>query len=132
MDRKIKLKYQGRCRRCGQMIPTGTKAYWEPKRGIWHLECRSEKNDASILNRPLAFTSGRSHISFINQLIRAMLYLLYVPSLLLLFLFGARTYPRGFVPRNGNTWWMYASTFLGLVLFFLTVVVHRKILRRLD
>jgi hypothetical protein len=53
--RKIKLKYEGRCRKCGQTIPTGTKAYWEPKRGIWHLECRPDKNVALILNRPLAF-----------------------------------------------------------------------------
>ena len=55
MARKIKLKYEGRCRKCGQTIPIGTEAYWEPKGGIWHLECISDRNDAFVLNRPLSF-----------------------------------------------------------------------------
>jgi len=37
--RKIALKYEGRCRRCGKMIPIGARAYWEPGIGVWHPEC---------------------------------------------------------------------------------------------
>jgi len=62
--RKITLRYKGRCRKCRQTIPTGTKAYWEPKRGVWHLECnpdndeartRPDKDGAFILDRSLGF-----------------------------------------------------------------------------
>jgi len=37
--RKITLKYEGRCVKCGKTIPMGTEAYWESGKGVWHLEC---------------------------------------------------------------------------------------------
>jgi len=41
VGRKISLKYEGRCLKCGRMIPTGAEAYWESGKGVWHLACRS-------------------------------------------------------------------------------------------
>jgi len=37
--RKITLKYEGRCLKCGKTIPMGAEAYWESGKGVWHLEC---------------------------------------------------------------------------------------------
>ena len=39
--RKITLKYEGRCVKCGKTIPMGTEAYWESGKGVWHLGCVS-------------------------------------------------------------------------------------------
>lgn len=50
MARKIKLKYMERCRNCGQMIPTGTEAYWETKRGVWHIECATGRDRRHTVN----------------------------------------------------------------------------------
>lgn len=37
--KKISLKYEGRCLKCGGTIPTGQVAYWERDKGVWHLDC---------------------------------------------------------------------------------------------
>jgi len=37
--RKISLKYEGRCVKCGRTIPAGETAYWDKDKGVWHLEC---------------------------------------------------------------------------------------------
>ena len=37
--RRISLKYEGRCVKCGRTIPAGETAYWDKDKGVWHLEC---------------------------------------------------------------------------------------------
>jgi len=37
--RKISLKYEGKCVKCGRTIPAGETAYWDKDKGVWHLEC---------------------------------------------------------------------------------------------
>jgi len=37
--RKISLKYDGTCIKCGRRIPAGEDAYWERDKGVWHLDC---------------------------------------------------------------------------------------------
>lgn len=32
-----------------------TEAYWETKRGVWHIECKLDRSNDFILNKPLAF-----------------------------------------------------------------------------
>lgn len=37
----LKLKYDGRCLKCGERIPAGRSAYWDPTaKRIWHLDCQ--------------------------------------------------------------------------------------------
>jgi hypothetical protein len=45
--RKIPLKYEGRCVKCGREIPVGETAYWEKDRGVWHLDCGEAKTVAN-------------------------------------------------------------------------------------
>lgn len=48
--RKISLKYEGRCVKCGRSISAGVTAYWEKDRGVWHVDCampHREKGHAS-------------------------------------------------------------------------------------
>jgi uncharacterized protein YegP (UPF0339 family)/DNA/RNA endonuclease YhcR with UshA esterase domain len=35
----IRLKYDGRCLKCGKTIPEGTQAFWESEKGVWHIQC---------------------------------------------------------------------------------------------
>jgi len=37
--KKISLKYDGKCIKCGRMISAGEEAYWEKDKGVWHLDC---------------------------------------------------------------------------------------------
>ena len=39
--KKITLKYDGKCTKCGRTISAGKEAYWEKDEGVWHLECDS-------------------------------------------------------------------------------------------
>ncbi len=38
---------KARCLKCGKAIPTGTQAYWESGKGVWHLAC-----DSSVAQPP--------------------------------------------------------------------------------
>jgi len=53
--RKIRLKYEGRCCKCGKTIPIGTKACWESGKGVWHLDCKSDRNGNFALDKPPVF-----------------------------------------------------------------------------
>jgi hypothetical protein len=64
--RKIRLRYEGRCRRCGRRIPAGTQAYWESGKGVWHLQCGSLVGLSS--GRSFGSTSDRFRTSHSVQL----------------------------------------------------------------
>ena len=38
-SKKIVLRYDGRCIKCGRMISAGEEAYWEKDKGVWHVDC---------------------------------------------------------------------------------------------
>ena len=39
--KKISLRYDGKCMKCGRTISAGEEAYWEKDKGVWHLQCDS-------------------------------------------------------------------------------------------
>jgi len=39
--KRISLKYDGKCIKCGRTISSGQEAYWEKDKGVWHLDCNS-------------------------------------------------------------------------------------------
>jgi hypothetical protein len=65
--RKISLKYEGRCVRCGRAIPAGETAYWEKDRGVWHIDCATpmrERKDQVSRNLWL-ITAGSVIVAFV-------------------------------------------------------------------
>jgi len=65
--RKISLKYEGRCVKCGRSISAGETAYWEKDRGVWHIDCAMpmrERKDQVSRNLWL-ITAGSVIVAFI-------------------------------------------------------------------
>jgi len=51
--KKISLKYEGKCVKCGREIPAGETAYWEKDRGIWHVDCATPRRERGYASRSL-------------------------------------------------------------------------------
>jgi len=43
--KRISLKYDGKCIKCGRTIPSGQEAYWEKDKGVWHLDCNGRDRE---------------------------------------------------------------------------------------
>jgi len=65
--RKISLKYEGRCVKCGRSISAGGTAYWEKDRGVWHIDCvmpNQERKD-HVSRNLWVITAGSVIVAFI-------------------------------------------------------------------
>ena len=58
--KKITLKYDGKCIKCGRTIPAGEEAYWEKDKGVWHLyppDC-GKREESSVSVRAIRGHTG--------------------------------------------------------------------------
>jgi hypothetical protein len=65
--RKMSLKYEGKCVKCGRSISAGETAYWEKDKGVWHIGCgmpTQERKD-HISRNLWAITAGSVIVAFI-------------------------------------------------------------------
>jgi hypothetical protein len=65
--RKISLKYEGRCVKCGRPISAGETAYWEKDRGVWHIDCVTPTRDSQdkISRNLWTITAGSVIVAFV-------------------------------------------------------------------
>jgi DNA/RNA endonuclease YhcR with UshA esterase domain len=69
--KKISLKYEGRCIKCGRAIPAGDTAYWEKDRGVWHIDCAiptkkpTQRRRDQVSRNLWAITAGSVFVAFI-------------------------------------------------------------------
>ena len=65
--RKISLKYEGKCVKCGRSISAGETAYWEKDRGVWHTDCAmpTQERKDSVSRNLWAITAGSVIVAFI-------------------------------------------------------------------
>jgi hypothetical protein len=65
--RRISLKYEGRCIKCGGAIPAGQTAYWEKDRGVWHIDCAipAHKRRDHVSRNLWTITAGSVIVAFV-------------------------------------------------------------------
>jgi hypothetical protein len=69
--KRIPLKYEGRCIKCGRTIPAGETAYWEKDKGVWHVDCTvptretSHKKGDRVSRNLWTITAGSVIVAFV-------------------------------------------------------------------
>lgn len=73
--KRLFLKYDGKCVKCGRWIRAGEEAYWEKGRGVWHIECsvpQSSSEDEKV-HRQGYKTAGKIMLASVFFLFLALI-----------------------------------------------------------